>query len=75
MTIEKKSLISSLTTTKKALIATTPASPVIANKTANRLNPVIGNKKAQKLSPVIGNKQAHKLSPVIGNKQAHKVWQ
>ena len=36
MSIEKKSLINNMTATKKALFATTPASPIVSNKIAEK---------------------------------------
>ena len=44
MSIEKKSLINNMTATRKALIASTTASPIVSSKTANKLGPVSASK-------------------------------
>jgi hypothetical protein len=64
MSVEKKSLISNMKATKKALIAsnTTTASPLVSNKTASkRFVRHIASKatvKAQKLGPRSASKEA-----------------
>jgi hypothetical protein len=69
MSVQKKSLINNMTTTKKAIIASgNTVAPVVSNKLAEK-RPVLGNKKA--LKNVIGNRTA--LKAVVGNKAALKA--
>src|SRR5260370_32298176 len=50
MSIEKKSLINNMTATKKALIATTPTSPVVSSKPRVGLSKVAFSKKVSKVA-------------------------
>ena len=64
MTIQKKSLINNLTTTKKAIIASSSQlAPVVSNK--------IGNKRPAKNSSITLNKAI--VGGVVGNKMPAKA--
>jgi hypothetical protein len=71
MTIQKKSLISSLNTTKKAIVASTPAGPgVQLAKKANVLTAKAFSKKANVLTAKAFSKKANVLTAKAFSKRA-----
>jgi hypothetical protein len=75
MSFEKKSLINNMTATKKAIIASSPASPSVGSKVASKhfakQAGVITSKKASKGTNVIASKTVAKAA-VMSSKTTSK---
>jgi hypothetical protein len=81
MSFEKKSLINNMTATKKAIIASSPASPSVGSKVASKdvrfskntnslsksLHKGVGNSLSKSLHKGVGNSLSKSLHKSVGN--------